>query len=112
MRSFAGLSVQRGKGGHRFCLFDLHEHVNHAVLQYLEAGNGLAELLALLRIVERAFVQLCHHAGRFGAHRDGCFVNHAVDQVDPPASGIAGDRDIFNGFGTHGPVNRSDSRGG
>jgi hypothetical protein len=39
------VEVQRGIGRHRLGLLDLHEHVDHAVLQHLEAGNGLAELL-------------------------------------------------------------------
>ena len=81
---------------HRGDLLRLDQHVGHAVLERLELADGLAELLALLGIVHRAFEQLAGNAGPFGADRDGGFIDDPLDQVDPAGQQrIAGDGAVF-----------------
>src|SRR6187455_2998776 len=54
-------------------------HVRHAVLQRLEAADGLAELLARLEVFERCFVQRLDDADRLGAQRGVGSVERALD---------------------------------
>ena len=49
----AAVELQRGHQRHRDGLFDFHEHVDDAVLEHLEVADRLAELLALLGVIER-----------------------------------------------------------
>ena len=50
------------------------------MLDHLEIADGLAELLALLGIIQRGGVQHLQHAAGFGAQGGGGFINHGLDQ--------------------------------
>ena len=50
-------------------LLERDEHVDHAVLQHLEAPKRGPELLARLAVFKRRRIQLGHRADRFGAER-------------------------------------------
>ena len=65
---------------HGFALFNFHEHIDHAVLQHLKARDGLAKLVTLARIFQRALMQLECDAAGFGADRYCCFVDNLFDQ--------------------------------
>ena len=56
--------IHRGDG-----LLELHVHVDHPVLQHLEAADRLPELLALLAVFDGVGQHLSHAADRFGADR-------------------------------------------
>ena len=72
-----------GHVGHRDRLLELDEHVDHAVLQHLELADRLAKLLALLGVVQRAFVQAAQHAASLAADRDRRLVDHGFHQRQP-----------------------------
>ena len=59
-------------------------HVDHAVLQHLEAADRLAELLALLAVFDGVGQHLSHAADRLGADRGGAFVAGRVRATATP----------------------------
>jgi len=76
-----GMAAQGGIGGFRLHRHfgessgfqHGHLHVGHAVAQHLEAGDGLAELLALTEEGNRIVQHSPHQAARFRtAPRDQC----------------------------------------
>jgi len=99
---------------HGPCLLNLHEHIDHTVLQHLESADRLAKLLALLRIFQRAFMQFCRHAAGFCADRNGCFIDNLFNQRQASAfvakQRITGDRNIFEIYFRR--AKTMDSRGG
>ena len=56
-----------GKVAHRARLLDMDEHVRHAMLQRLEPGDGNAELLACLRVLDGRVEGGLQRAHRFRA---------------------------------------------
>ena len=44
------------------------------MLQHLELADGLTELLTLLGVVDRVFVQHFHHADCFASNRESAFI--------------------------------------
>jgi len=52
------VKLERRHCRHRFRLLDLHEHIDHTVLENLKTRNWLTELVTLPRIIERSFVKL------------------------------------------------------
>ena len=56
-----GRRAHRGEVRHRARLLEVHEHLDHPMLQHLEARDRLAELLAGLGIVERRGAECFHH---------------------------------------------------
>ena len=61
--------VDRGDG-----LLDLHVHVDHAMLQDLEAADRLTELLSLFAVFDGVGQHLSHRADRLRAHRGRALV--------------------------------------
>ncbi len=74
-------------------------HIDHAVLEHLEAANRHAELLALTRIFNRHRVGDLHRSAGLGAQRGDGFIRHQLDQRQPcalfPDQGIGRDRHLF-----------------
>jgi hypothetical protein len=62
---------------------ELHVHVHHAVLQDLKAADGLAELVALLAVIDGIGQHPSHTAHHLGT-------NAAAPSV--PSSAVAGGR--------------------
>src|SRR5471030_3372036 len=61
----AGIS-RGGKIGDRTRLLSVNQHLHHAMLQGLETRDGRAELLTLLRVLDRRVIQRIEYADGFG----------------------------------------------
>ena len=60
-------------------LLEFHVHVDHSVLEHLEAADRLAELLALLAVFDGVGQHLAHGTDRFGADRGRPLVAGALE---------------------------------
>ena len=72
--------AHRRQIGHGLGLLGMDHHVHGAVLQRLEAADGLAELLPRLEIIERCGVERLHQADTLGAQRRKAKVANLFDQ--------------------------------
>ena len=68
------LEVQHRKEDGGDGLLQLHVHVDHAMLQHLEAADGLPELLALFAVFDGVRQHLSHAPHRFRTDRGGALV--------------------------------------
>ena len=97
--AFGAVELQRRHQGDGDGLFDFHEHVDEAVLEHLEVADRLAELLALLGVIERRGVEHAGQAAGFGADGGGGFIDDLFDERQGAAGGaddmFGADRDIF-----------------
>ena len=78
---FIRVALVQAHGGHvheGLGLLVLHEHVDHAVLEYLKFTNGLTELLPGLAVFHGVLVEHLHAADGFRAHGHDAFVNHLL----------------------------------
>ena len=76
----AFVQLQGGHIGHGQGLFDIDEHVDHAVLQNLESGDSRTELLALTGIFQGVLVHPAHGTDALGADGGDGFVDNLLDQ--------------------------------
>ena len=82
----------------RLALLALHEHVDHAMLQRLEAADRHAELYALLGVFDGFVLERLHDADGLGAHGERRFVDRrferAVTGIGVTEQRVIADRDV------------------
>ena len=57
----------------------LHEHIHHAVLQYLELANGLTKLFTGFAVFNGVFVQHFHTAYSLCANGQNSVINRTLN---------------------------------
>ena len=89
------LHHHRGEHRHGARLFERDEHVGCGVLEYLEAADMRAELVAYLHVFDGRLVHVPHHADGFCAQGRNGFLDDARDHREGLVAGAdqGGSRD-------------------